>query len=168
MISLTADRSPGAEAPKPWLPPRWFIRFAWAVHRAIYRFTGGRRGLRVPTPGRFGMMRVATVGRRSGRERAVILGYYEDGPNLVTLAMNGWGAGEPAWWLNLRAKPDTSVTLKNGTSPFRARAARGEERQRLWDGFGAYAGWGVDIDAYARLRSTKTTVVVLEPHEPQA
>jgi hypothetical protein len=24
----------------------------------------------------------------------VILGYLEDGPNLVTLAMNGWGEGE--------------------------------------------------------------------------
>ena len=42
-----------------------------------------------------------------------------------------------------------------------------EERQRLWDGFGAYAGWGVDIDAYARLRSTETAVVVLEPREPR-
>jgi len=26
----------------------------------------------------------------------VILGYFEDGPNLVSLAMNGWGEGEPA------------------------------------------------------------------------
>src|SRR6476661_2574554 len=27
------------------LPPRWFIRVAWAAHRAIHRLTGGRRGL---------------------------------------------------------------------------------------------------------------------------
>lgn len=27
----------------------------------------------------------------------MIVGYDEDGPNLVTLAMNGWGASEPAW-----------------------------------------------------------------------
>ena len=45
----------------------------------------------------------------------------------------------------------------------RARAAQGEERQRLWDGFRAYAGWGDDLDAYARLRPTETAVVVLEP-----
>ena len=154
-----------ASMPKPWLPPRWFIRLAWIVHRAIYRFTGGRRGLRLPAPGRFGLMRLATVGRRSGRERAVILGYYEDGPNLVTLGMNGWGAGQPAWWLNLRARPDASVTLKDGARAVRARAARDKERQRLWEGFGAYAGWGTDIDACARLRSTETTVVVLEPRE---
>src|SRR5688572_22710229 len=79
--SLTATRSPK-------LPPRWFIRAAWMVHRAIYRFTGGRRGLALPKPGRFGYLRLTTVGRRSGKTRSVILGYYEDGPNLVTLAMN--------------------------------------------------------------------------------
>ena len=58
----------------------------------------------------------------------MILGYYEDGPDLVTLAMNGWGGTEPAWWLNLRAQPDVPVTLKNGTRSVRARAAQGEER----------------------------------------
>ena len=163
MTDRTVDPSQGTAVSGPRLPPRWFIRLAWVVHRAIYRLTGGRRGLRLPTPGRFGMMRLTTVGRRTGKERAVILGYYEDGPNLVTLAMNGWGAGEPAWWLNLRARPAAQVTLKNGARSVRARAAQGEERQRLWGGFRAYAGWGDDIDAYARLRSTETAVVVLEP-----
>jgi deazaflavin-dependent oxidoreductase (nitroreductase family) len=147
----------------PRLPARWLIRLAWGVHRAIYRFTGGRRGLRVPTPGRFGMLRLTTVGRRSGKERAVILGYYEDGPGLVTLAMNGWGAGEPAWWLNLRAWPDARVELKDGTRLVRARAAEEAARARLWEGFRAYSDAGVDLDAYARMRSTETAVVVLEP-----
>ncbi len=147
----------------PRLPPRWFIRLAWVVHRAMYRLSGGRRGLRLRTPGRFGMLRLTTVGRRSGWERAVILGYYEDGPNLVTLAMNGWGEGAPAWWLNLRAQPNASVTLKDGARPVRGRTAEGKERQRLWDGFRAYAGGGDDLDAYAWRRPTETAVVVLEP-----
>jgi F420H(2)-dependent quinone reductase len=155
--------SPLASPPTPKLPPRWFIRLAWRVHRAIYRLTGGRRGLRLPAPGSFGMLRLTTVGRRSGGARAVILGYYEDGPNLVTLAMNGWGTGAPAWWLNLRAHPDATVALKGGARAVRARAARGEERQRLWDGFRPYSGPGADINAYARLRPTNTAVVVLEP-----
>ena len=29
----------------PWLPPRWFIRLAWSVHRGLYRVTGSRVGL---------------------------------------------------------------------------------------------------------------------------
>jgi len=149
--------------PAPWLPPRWFIRGAWVAHRAIHRFTGGRRGLAIPTPGgKFGYLRLKTVGRRSGQERAAILGYYEDGPNLITLAMNGWADAEPAWWLNLQAHPEASVELKNGSRAVRARAAEGEERARLWARLRDYSGYGDDLDAFARLRSSDTAVVVLE------
>jgi deazaflavin-dependent oxidoreductase (nitroreductase family) len=148
----------------PWLPPRWFIRSAWVAHRAIHRFTGGRRGLATPTPGgHFGYLRLKTVGRRSGQERIAILGYYEDGPNLVTLAMNGWADAEPAWWLNLQAHPDAIVDLKNGSRSVRARAAEGDERMRLWAKLRNYSGYGDDLDAYATLRSSETAVVVLEP-----
>jgi F420H(2)-dependent quinone reductase len=155
--------SPG-QGRSPWLPPRWFVRTAWLVHRAIYRVTGGRRGLARPTVGgRFGMLRLRTIGRRSGRERIAILGYREDGPNLVTLAMNGWAAPEPAWLLNLLAHPDTSVDLKDGPRTVRARVAEGEERDRLWAGWHDYRGYGADLDAFARLRSTRVAVVVLEP-----
>ena len=62
----------------------------------------------------------------TGSDRVAILGYHVDGANLVTLAMNGWGDGEPAWWLNLMAHPDAFVELKGGTRiPVRARAASG-------------------------------------------
>jgi F420H(2)-dependent quinone reductase len=55
---------------------------------------------------RLGALRLTTVGRRTGRSRQVVVGYFEDGPNLITMAMNGWGATEPAWWLNLQAHPE--------------------------------------------------------------
>lgn len=150
---------------KPFLPPRWFVLLAWKVHRAIYRMSGGRRGLWPATPSRWGAMRVKTVGRRSGKERSVILGYYEDGPNLVTLAMNGWGKGEPAWWLNLLAHPDAHVDLADGPRAVRARAAPGDERARLW---ARWREFGTDVDAYATLRPSETAVVVLEPRTPPA
>jgi hypothetical protein len=77
-----------ADAPKrsPRLPPRWVVVAAWVIHRAIYRLSRGRKGLWPPKPNRWGTMRLTTVGRRSGKKRSVILGYYEDGPNLVTMA----------------------------------------------------------------------------------
>ena len=59
------------------------------MHRGGYRVTGGRVGLWRPKAGRRGVMRLTTTGRRTGRQRSVILGCYEDGPNLVTMAMNG-------------------------------------------------------------------------------
>jgi deazaflavin-dependent oxidoreductase (nitroreductase family) len=104
-------------------------------------------------------MHLTTTGRRTGQERSVILGYFEDGPNLVTMAMNGWAEGEPAWWLNLQAHPDASVDVGDGRRPVQGRAAVGDERSRLW------ARWReIDskLDAYAALRSSETAIVVLE------
>ena len=109
------------------------------------------------------MLRLTTIGRRSGQSRVAIVGYYEDGPNLVTLAMNGWGEKEPAWWLNLQARPETTVEIPGETRPVRARAAVGAERDRLWATFRDYPGWGDDIGALANRRPTETAVVVLEP-----
>jgi deazaflavin-dependent oxidoreductase (nitroreductase family) len=109
----------------PRLPPRWFIRLAWSVHRGLYRATGGRVGLRRPRGNRWGTLRLTTTGRRTGRKHSVIIAYLEDGPNLIAMAMNGWADGEPAWWLNLQARPDASVDLVDGPRPVRARVAKG-------------------------------------------
>jgi deazaflavin-dependent oxidoreductase (nitroreductase family) len=158
------DRSIQQPTTAPKLPPRWFIRAAWVVHRAIHRLTGGRRGLAHPQRpgGNFGLLRLKTVGRRSGAERTAILGYIEDGASIVTLAMNGWGEKDPAWWLNLRALPDATVELKGGANrPVQAREAVGAERERLWTQLQTYRGYG-DLDGFAQRRS-QTSVVVLEP-----
>ncbi len=145
---------------KPWLPPRWFIRFAWAFHRGLFRISGGRFGLRTPRPDTYGMLRLTVTGRRSGVDRSVILGYLEDGPNLVTMAMNGWGDPEPAWWLNLQANPVATVELGDTTFPIVGRSAEGDERNRLWD---RWREIDKNLDQYAAMRSRETAVVVLEP-----
>lgn len=154
--------APPPAAPLPAVPPRWFIRTAWVVHRALYRISGGRLGLSRPQPGKYGMLRLHTVGRRTGEPRVAIVAYYEDGPDLVTMAMNGWAEAHPAWWLNLQAHPDASVDLPGGTRRVRAREAHGVERERLWAGFDAYSE-GPSMAEYARLRARRTPVVVLEP-----
>jgi deazaflavin-dependent oxidoreductase (nitroreductase family) len=105
-------------------------------------------------------MRLHTIGRRTGRTRFAILGYFEDGPNLYTLAMNGWGEPEPAWWLNLQADPDVTVDLYDGPRRFRAHEAKGEERDRLW---AAMAKIETNLDAYAERRPGGTALVVFEP-----
>lgn len=144
------------------LPPRWFIRFAWAAHRWLYRVTGGRVGLRRAKGNSWGTMRVTTTGRRSGQDRSVMLGYFEDGPNLVTMAMNGWGEAEPAWWLNLQANPEARVHIVDGRRLVKGRAAIGEERARLWD---RWREIDTNLDGYAALRPGATAVVILEPTE---
>jgi len=147
--------------PAPALPPKWFIRVAWRVHRGLYRISGGRF-LWAPSNKRgYGALRLTTTGRTSGQERSVILGYLEDGPDLVTLAMNGWIEGHPAWWLNLQAQPEAVVRLDGEEPrPVRARAAEGAERDRLW---AVWTAVNPKLDAYAATRTTVTPVVVLEP-----
>jgi F420H(2)-dependent quinone reductase len=143
------------------VPPRWFVVSAWHVHRWIVRTTGGRMGLWAPRPGKWGALRLTTTGRRSGEPRKVIVGYLEDGPNLLTMAMNGWGAPEPAWWLNLQVHPEAVVELGRGVRrQVIGRAAVGEERDRLW---GRWREVDRRLDGFAALRPTETAVVVLEP-----
>ncbi len=151
---------PQARDRRPRVPPRWFVVLAWYTHRALYRVTAGRVGLWRPRSNRWGTLRLTTTGRRSNQERSVIIAYLEDGPNLVTMAMNGWAEPEPAWWLNLQAHPNADVVLPGGRRSVTARAATDAERPRVW------AMWRqVDprVDDYVALRSTETALVILEP-----
>jgi deazaflavin-dependent oxidoreductase (nitroreductase family) len=158
---MTTSTNP-AEKSGGRLPPRFVIRTFWVLHRAFYRVFGRRRALRPATEKTWGMMRLTTIGRKSGRERAAILGYFEDGPNLVTMAMNGWGEPEPAWWLNLQASPETTVDLRDRTLKVRGRAATPDERPRLWEIWGRYDG-PESLEAWASRRPRETAVVILEP-----
>lgn len=147
----------------PRTPPRALIKLVWVLHRGLVRVSGGRVGLRRPESGRtMGMFRLTTTGRRSGAARTVILGYVQADDGYATLAMNGWGAADPAWWLNLQATPDAMIDLGEGPIAVRARAAIGEERDALWASIAQHPGWGPDIDALAGRRPRETAVVVLE------
>lgn len=145
----------------PKRPPAWFVHGAWRVHRALYKLSGGRFLWTTSNKRGWGTLRLTTIGRKSGQERNVIVGYLEDGPNLVLVAMNGWDEGHPAWWLNLKARPDAVVRLPSEDPvPVRAREVEGEERERLWRRWAAVEG---DYDGFAGQRSTETPVIVLEP-----
>lgn len=150
-----------SEAPASgFLPPRWFIRAAWRIHKTLYRWSGGRFGLRNPRPDRYGLGYLTTIGRRSGVERSVMIGYIEEGDAVVTMAMNGWGAPEPAWWLNLQAQPEAELTVAGGrTIPVVGRRATGEERDRLWN---RWRQLDEGLDGFAARRPAETAVVVLD------
>jgi deazaflavin-dependent oxidoreductase (nitroreductase family) len=147
----------------PKLPPAWFKHLFWRVHRVLHRLSRGRF-LWTPAAKRgWGALRLTTTGRRSGQPRTVIIGYIEDGPNLVTLAMNGWDEGHPAWWLNLEADPDATVRLAHEQPrPVRARAVSGAERDRLWQ---RWREIDTGLDAYASSRRASAPIVVLAPRE---
>jgi deazaflavin-dependent oxidoreductase (nitroreductase family) len=143
--------------------PHWLIRTIWLVHRRAYAITGGRFGLRTPTVSRWGMLRLTTVGRQTGRTRVAILGFIADGRDIVVPAMNGWMDAEPAWWLNLQAHPEAIMTLPGGeTREVVARAAEPGERERLWRAL-VNLGTAAYTDANAATRSRETAIVIFEP-----
>lgn len=160
MPSTSECASERHDGRSPFLPPRWFVVMFWHGHRALVRMTHGRLGLWRPKADRWGALWLTTTGRRSGRSRQVLVGYFEDGENFVTMAMNGWGAPEPAWWLNLQVRPEATVGTRDGVWQVRAHRAAGAERARLW---GRWREIDKHLDAYAARRPTETAVVVFEP-----
>lgn len=157
----TSERRKRGSSDRPArLPPRWFIVAFWHLHRALVKITRGHLGLWRPKPDGWGALRLTTVGRRTGRHRAVLVGYFEDGDDLIAMAMNGWGEAEPAWWLNLQAHPDATVQTRDGVRSVRARRAEGPERDRLWS---RWEEIDDGLDSYAERRPRETAVVVFEP-----
>jgi deazaflavin-dependent oxidoreductase (nitroreductase family) len=157
-MTTAVDTTQKAPPKVPW----WLVRTIWIAHRSLFRITRGRVGLRPATSTQWGMLRLKTVGRQTGKARVAIVGYIEDGPKLVVPAMNGWAQPEPAWWLNLQANPEATVELLDGPREVTARAAIDEERARLWKKF-VDLGSSAFTDASAALRSRETAIVVLEP-----
>lgn len=150
----------------PKKPPRWFVHTAWRVHRALHRLSGGRFLWTPENKRGWGALQLTTTGHKSGQPRSVIIGYIEDGPNLVALAMNGWDEGHPAWWRNLQNRPVAWVRLAHQDArAVRAREATGGERDRLWK---RWVDTDPDLTAPARTRLTETPVVVLEPASPRS
>jgi len=145
----------------PKIPPSWFVHLAWKVHRALHRLSGGRF-LWTPASKRgWGALRLTTTGRRTGEPRNVIVGYLDEGDDLLLLAMNGWQDGHPSWWLNLQAHPEAVVQLAHQPPrKVRAREATGEERPRLWQRWTEVDG---DLDSIVARRTPEPAVLLLEP-----
>jgi deazaflavin-dependent oxidoreductase (nitroreductase family) len=109
------------------------VQRAWSrLHARLYRLTAGRF-----VPRWFGapVMVLETVGRRSGKPRAVPVLYLEDGEALVVLAANAGAEHTPAWWLNLREAGEATAVIGSRRRPVRPGILTGAERERLWNGF---------------------------------
>ena len=141
-------------------PPRPVLRVFWALHRGLRRATGGRLGTSRASSDRIGTLFLHTVGRKSGRRRVNGLFYLLDGPDLVVVASNAGAAADPAWWLNLRDRPDAEVETNGRRRPVRARPATDDETARVWPRLVAA---NPDYDAYRAKASRPIPVVMLGP-----
>ena len=133
-----------------------------ALHRALYRVTGGFLGRRLVDND---MLLLTTTGHRSGRLHTVPLLYLRDGRSLVVIASYGGRPHHPSWYDNLVAEPAVEVQIRSERVPMVARTATPEERSHWWPRvIAAYEGYAT----YQSRTDREIPVVVLEPvEEPQ-
>jgi deazaflavin-dependent oxidoreductase (nitroreductase family) len=99
-------------------------RLSYRLTRGRYTFSSWLSGLPV--------VMLTTIGAKTGQQRTVPVIAVPDGDNLVVVASN-WGQHQhPAWYHNLRAQPEATVTVGGVPRRVRAHEATGEERDRLW------------------------------------
>jgi F420H(2)-dependent quinone reductase len=122
-----------------------------------YRLSGGRLG---GTMDKLPVLLLEHVGRKSGQRRIAPLLYLADGDDLVIVASRGGSDAPPAWWLNLKASPRTTVELGRERREVVARQATTEEKERLWPqlvaGYRHYA-------TYQQRTDREIAVVILSP-----
>ena len=141
------------------MPSDLMLKTSNTIHRGLLKLSGGRLGWDL---GHMPVVELTTTGRKSGQPRTVMLtSPVQEGDTIVVVASRGGDDQHPAWFLNLRDKPEVEVTMKGKPKqPMKARVATPEERARLWpqvtSQYKGYAGY-----------QTKTTreipLVLLQP-----
>jgi deazaflavin-dependent oxidoreductase (nitroreductase family) len=130
-----------------------------SIHRAILKVSGGKLGataLNMP------VLELTTTGRKSGQPRAAMLtSPVQEGDNLVIVASRGGDDTHPAWFLNLRDKPEVEVALVGKPKlPYIAHIADADERARLWPKITADHKNYAD---YQKKTDREIPVVILKP-----
>ena len=126
---------------RPPSKPRAAInKFFIKVNIFLYRTSNGR------VMGRFGdldALLITTTGRKTGLDRTTPVGYLFDRGRFIVVAVpghfdipNGPRATDPAWFLNLKAKPDASIHIGPEEIDVTARVLpSGGEREAMWARF---------------------------------
>ena len=114
---------------------RWSVRLLTAVHRLLYRLSGGAVGGLIS-----GMpnLLLTTRGRRSGRLFTTPLFYLPDGDDLIVVASYGGHPRHPQWWQNLQSEPRGTVQVGPHHWPVQAFEADEALKARLWPVFCRY------------------------------
>ncbi|MFJ4985796.1 nitroreductase/quinone reductase family protein [Streptomyces sp. NPDC088732] len=104
-------------------------RAANAVAVRIYRSTNGRvAGSAKGVP----LLLLTVPGRRTGRPRSVLVGYFPHDGGYVVTASAGGAKRDPRWISNLRAARQAHVQLGGESHVMSARITEGGTRDHLW------------------------------------
>ena len=108
-------------------------------------------------------LRLWTVGRKSGRERSVLLLYLNDGPRVIVVASFGGHSDDPEWWKNLKVEAKCRIwSAARGSDSMVALELEGEEREAVWQRLlGMYSNYA----NYQEKTSRRIPLVALSPRD---
>ena len=110
---------------------RWVAKtFAARVDPFLYKVSGGRFTSTGPLT--IPQLTLTTIGRKSGKERTVQLGYTEDGADVLIVASNFGGTTHPAWSYNLDANPSAKMRFGADSKEVVATRLTDSEKAILW------------------------------------
>ena len=106
-------------------------------------------------------LRLWTVGRKSGRERSVLLLYLDDGSRVIVVASYGGHSEDPEWWKNLKAEANCRIwSAARGSESMVASELEGDEREAVWERLlGMYSNYA----DYQKKTSRRIPLVALSP-----
>jgi deazaflavin-dependent oxidoreductase (nitroreductase family) len=111
-------------------PVTWFlVNIGTKVDPSLMRASGGRLKSTFNAP----TVLLTHTGAKSGKKRSTPLGYFTDGDDVVLIASSGGHRDHPAWYFNVIANPEVELWTKGGGGLYRAREAKGKQRERLWE-----------------------------------
>lgn len=102
----------------------------WLTPLGVWVFRRTRGG--IAQPWKVDALLLTTRGRRSGRERTVVLQFFPDGDAMIVAATNDGGRTHPAWYLNLRAHPEASVEVAGVRRAVRAVELPRDQAAEWW------------------------------------
>ena len=131
-------------------------------HVELYLKSNGAEGHVIDLPGSPAVdcLLLQTTGRKSKAPKTMPLIYGKDGNGFVIVASKGGAPDHPAWFLNLRDRPEVRFQVVDKKYRGIARITAGAERERL---FRMMARLYPPYDSYQAKTSREIPVVVLEP-----
>ena len=118
-----------ATRPVTWVLARTFHH----IDAAAFRLSGGRTTAGAVLSG-LPLVTLTTTGAKSGQPRSVTLVGIPDGEHIILIASNWGQERHPAWYHNIKANPQVTVSRDGDAQPYTARELTSSERDAAWRG----------------------------------
>ncbi len=138
---------------------RWLDRHLTPLGVMLYRLTKGG----ITRPWKVDALLLTTHGRRSGKERTVVLQFFRDGDAMLLAAANDGGSTHPGWYHNLVACPSARVEVMGRAFAVRAEELTPDEATEAWTRILRRAP---SYEKYLRATTRVMPVIRLAPIEP--